>query len=187
MSRTGIKKKTEYKQVIINNETYRVGDSVKINEYNDDCVYAQILNFWQDGCKPDAFAKVKWYYKPSDIFKEIPEFISIAELMSSNVEQSISVQCIYDKIQVLTLEEYHEKDEVSDDIMFSRSIYDSGMKVLRPHLSQWTRICVCESILNPDLCYIGCEKCLKFFHKECVKLVEDKEYVCDECLKVVNN
>ncbi|OMJ84540.1 hypothetical protein SteCoe_14347 [Stentor coeruleus] len=187
MSISMIRKKIEYKKVIINSETYRVGDSVKINERKDDCLYAEILSFWQDGLKPDAYAKVRWYFKPSEIFEEIPDFISAAELMTSNVEQNITVQSIYDRVTVLNLSDYHENDLVDDNIMFSRSLYDPRLKVLRPPLSQWKRVCVCESILNPDEVYVGCDGCFGFFHPECVIAPDDKEYICDKCSKAQKN
>jgi len=36
--------------------------------------------------------------------------------------------------------------------------------------------------INPDLVYIECGKCRKWFHDECVKVVNfDSTYVCAAC------
>ena len=75
-------------------------------------------------------------FKPGDIFNPIPEFISSAELMESDLEQNISVQTIYGQVETVTLDEYHSKDEVDSDVFFTRSFFCHKTKELKPPLSQ---------------------------------------------------
>ena len=178
------KKIIHYSQLKLNKDEYHIGDSVRVNEFQDDSSYAKILKIWRNPSKADAYATIFWYFKPSDIFKQVPGFISVAELMESNLEQDISVQSIYGKIEVVTFEEYHSKDEVETDFhFFTRSYFDSKTKVIRPLLSQWKRSCICDCIINPDHKYVSCDRCSKYYHVECVKY-DDKfaHWYCGDCI-----
>ena len=39
----GEKKKIEFKQLVLNKDEYKIGDTVRINEYNDDTSFARII------------------------------------------------------------------------------------------------------------------------------------------------
>ena len=177
------KQRIEFNQLILNKDEYKIGDKVRVKEYNDDSCYARILKIWRNPSKPDAFATILWYFKPVDIFKQIPSFISVAELMESDLQQDISVQCIYGKIEVVSFEEYHSKDEVESDFyFFTRSKFNSSSKVIRPPLSQWKRSCVCDSIINPDHKYVTCDRCSRYYHVECVKYTDKSlQWYCENC------
>lgn len=183
MSKTLKKDTIEFKQLVLNKEEYRIGDTIRVFEENDDTSFAEIVKIWRNPKKADAFARIKWFFKPKDVFERIPEFISNAELMKSDLEQDISVQSIYGKIEVLPISEYHAKDEVDSDVFFTRSYFDSKTKLIRPQLSHWKRSCVCESILNPDHLYVSCDKCLQLFHPNCVNYEECDFWTCEKCYK----
>lgn len=178
------KKRIEFNQLILNKDVYKIGDKIRVKEYTDDSCYARIVKIWKTSTKSDAFATIIWYFKPADIFKQIPEFISVAELMESDLQQDISVQCIYGKIEVVSFEEYHSKDEVESDFyFFTRSKYNTSQKIIRPPLSQWNRSCVCDTIINPDHKYVTCDRCGKYFHVGCVKFNEKcVQWYCENCL-----
>lgn len=50
--------------------------------------------------------------------------------------------------------------------------YNTGTKKLNPDPSNLEKVCICQTPINPDLKYIGCEKCNKWIHLYCVKLTE---------------
>lgn len=59
-------------------------------------------------------------------------------------------------------------------------------KRLSPDISEWPKgDCICESPYNPDLEYIQCEKCKKWYHNDCaIKESDDlNDFVCSVCIK----
>ena len=82
-----VRKITEYNKVIINHIEYHVGDSVIIKESNDDATYGKILKIFRNSDVFDAFLTISWYYKPSEIFEQVPDYISEAELFDSDLQQ----------------------------------------------------------------------------------------------------
>ena len=102
--------------------------------------------------------------------------------MESDLEQEITMEAIYEKIDVLSLEEYHLKDEVDYDVFFTRSFYDYKKHIIVPVLSEWKRACMCESIINPDSLYVTCDQCNKLYHTQCVNFIEtDSKWICPRC------
>ena len=66
--------------------------------------------------------------------------------------------------------------------------YNLKTHLLNPPFSQWERLCRCNMPFNPDLLYIGCEGCKRWFHPECEGLSEADaetlgEFYCDKCKK----
>ncbi|CAG9325720.1 unnamed protein product [Blepharisma stoltei] len=174
---------TEYKKLNLNGEFYEIGDAVVLKEYKDDCCYGTILKIWKEVKNSDAYAKIRWFYKPSDIFHEHHDFISCAELFDSDYIQDVWIQTIYDKVRVLPFEEYHNLDEVDDNTFFWRAVYNSRDSSLTPPLSEWKRACVCNKIFNPDVLYVSCDNCLELFHPECVNAdLDAPEWICDSCI-----
>jgi hypothetical protein len=181
MQKAGVKKRIEYNQIILNKDEYKIGDVVRINEYCDDSTFGKIKSIWKISNKPDVFAKISWFFKPLDVFQVLPEFVSTAELIDSDLEQNVSVETIYGKIELLTFRDYHLRDEVDLDVYFTRAFYDYKKKEMRPPLSQWPRSCICESIINPDLVYVNCDNCNELFHVQCVNYKQSQKWFCVKC------
>lgn len=173
----------EFNHLILNKSKYMLGDSVQILESADEACFGQILKIFRNPRITDAFVTIAWYYKPNDIFSEIPDFISEAELFSSNHIQDISVQSIYEKITVLGLNEYHELDEVDTNVYFVRGQYDYKKNTFEPDFSEWKTICYCHQILNPDKLFVKCDFCHELFHIECTSFDPGSlsDWYCDLC------
>ena len=60
-------------------------------------------------------------------------------------------------------------------------------KKIMPPIEKWDRQCVCLSPLNPDLLYIQCDTCQRWFHAACVGITSHEEankvesFVCTRC------
>ncbi|OMJ84539.1 hypothetical protein SteCoe_14346 [Stentor coeruleus] len=161
------------------NHHFTIGDSIKIFISEDYDSYGKIIKTY--GRKPYTNFKISWYYRPNDIFENVPKFFSSAELLISDHIQDISIENIDGKIEVLTLKEYHSRSQVNEDVFFTRGWYCPIENVLKPTLSHWERVCLCESILNPDEIYVTCEKCENMFHFECVEGGFEIYWTCDSC------
>lgn len=175
----------EYKNLRLNDETFSVGDVVVIKEYNDDSCYGTLVRIWKDKEKADPLARVRWFYKPTDVFGVDYDFISQAELFDSDHEQDIWVVCLYSKAKLLPFEEYHALDEADDDIFFTRAKYFHKENIIRPGFEEWKRACVCNSIINPDSLYVSCDQCSGLYHPECIGFVENENepWLCSKCMK----
>ncbi|CAG9325144.1 unnamed protein product [Blepharisma stoltei] len=173
----------EFKKLKLNDTDYHVGDTVQIKEYYDDSAYGTIVKIWKDTNKPDAYVKLRWFYKPADVFHEDHDFISRAELFDSDNIQDIWVQSLYDKVTVLSFEDYHCLDEVDDDVFFSRAVYNYKDGTITPPISEWKKNCICKSIINPDTLYVACDNCWELFHPHCVGISPDDpgEWFCRNC------
>ena len=42
--------------------------------------------------------------------------------------------------------------------------------IINPPFDKWEKHCICQKPFNPDLPYICCDKCEKWFHLECLKV-----------------
>jgi hypothetical protein len=177
----------EYNSIRMNNELFTVGDVVVIKEYNDDTCYGTLVRIWKEKDKVDPMARIRWYYKPSNVFDMEYDFLSQAELLDSDHEQDIWVVCLYSKVKVFSYDEYHALDEVDDDVFFTRAKYFHKEQVVRPGLEEWKRVCVCNAIVNPDHLYVSCEICNVLYHPECIGYIEkeDQPWVCEPCSKPI--
>jgi hypothetical protein len=175
----------EFKTLKLNEETYNIGDVVMIKEYADDTCYGTLVRIWKAKDKVDPLARVRWFYKSSDIFGEDYDFISRYELFDSDHEQDIWVVCLYGKASVLSFDDYHSLDEVDDDVFFTRSKYFHKEKIIRPGFEEWHRSCTCNSIINPDSLYLSCDRCSELYHPECIGYIEREEepWICQNCQK----
>lgn len=191
MNQSGLAKKSvsnsivEYKRLSMNGVEYNLGDCVMIKEYSDDSCYGTLVKIWKNKDKTDPMARIRWFYKPTDIFGENYDFISEAELLDSDHEQDIWVVCLYGLAKVLSLEEYHSLEEVEDDVFFSRCKYFHKEHIFRPPFEEWKRTCTCNTIINPDHLYIACDICTKLFHPLCVDYNKenDDSFICSKCLE----
>jgi len=57
---------------------------------------------------------------------------------------------------------------------------------LTPNIKDWgKKYCICDTPYNPDMEYIECEKCEKWFHNDCI-IRENQDlnnFVCRNCKK----
>ena len=67
-----------------------------------------------------------------------------------------------------------------------RANYNPIQKSLEPPFNSWEAFCACLKPLNPNLLYIKCDGCNKWYHPECMGLTEDEatlkeEFYCIGC------
>lgn len=158
-----------------------------VKEWRDDRCYGTILKIWSvPHNKGQAYLRLRWYYKPSDVFPTVPAFIGSDELFDSDHEQDIYVQAVYDKVQVLTFDDYFSKTDIDEDMFFTRARYICGENRVEPPIEQWPTVCVCKAVKSPNDVYVECEKCGSLFHFPCVGMKEeevDKDWECVACRK----
>lgn len=176
-------KATVFNRIILNGETYQVNDSVSILQKNDEIGFGKIKKIWQQHKTNKFYITISWYYTPGEVFSDIPNFISFAELFESENIQNIEVQCIIQKIFVHSLQEYHSQDEVEENVFFTRASFNYLKKTLEPGLSTWMKVCYCNSIVNPDLIYNRCDGCSLCFHFECCEFDNNSNdhWLCKNC------
>jgi hypothetical protein len=177
-------RRIEFTSLKINQTDFQVGDTVSINMHANSVAYAKILRIWRKPHGKDAFASIAWFYTPSEVFEEIPDFISQAELFATNHVQDVSVRTIIEKVTILGLSEYHVLDEVEDDVFFARAEYDWKTKIVTPPLEEWERLCYCKGIVNPDVVYVRCDCCSKLYHIGCSDYIPESNanWFCKNCL-----
>lgn len=172
-----------YHKLLLNGVEFRLNDVAIVKEATDDHSYGRILRIWREpGEELQAFIRLRWFYKPSDVFDEVPEFLSDDELFESDHEQDVFVQTINGKVKVLGLEEYMALDNLTEDVFFTRAKFCAATRTLEPRVETWERICTCKTILSPSSEYVRCRECGKRFHPACVKLAAAvPDWVCSVC------
>lgn len=177
----------EFSRLKLNGVDYNLGDVAVVKEWRDDRCYGTILKIWNvSQNKGQAFLRLRWFYKPSDVFPTVPAFIGSDELFDSDHEQDIYVQTVYDKVHVVPFEDYFNRAEIAEDVFFTRAKYLSASNRIDPPLDQWPTVCVCKAIKSPNEIYVECELCEQLFHLPCVGLAEgevDKDWACERCSK----
>lgn len=106
------------------------------------------------------------------------------EVFASGLRFVLPVEGIMGKCEVITIDEYAELGNVENSIYFTRAAYDVQTGRLTPDLYlEKSPYCYCEKPYNPDLGYIECEKCKKWFHIDCVALKGENidDFVCSKC------
>lgn len=69
-----------------------------------------------------------------------------------------------------------------ENYYFSRANFHLESEGLTPHPKDWRRLCFCDAPENPDLQYVMCGKCDKWFHVECVAgYTPDETFYCNRC------
>lgn len=68
-----------------------------------------------------------------------------------------------------------------------RANYNPIQKSLDPPFKEWEAFCTCLKPLNPNLLYIKCDDCNKWYHPKCMGLTEEEaqnkeEFYCTLCL-----
>jgi hypothetical protein len=119
---------------------------------------------------------------PINITNAYGKHISVAEVFPTTSTFCLYVESIKAKCVVLTIDEYSEMAATPQHIHFSRSNYNEEKRELEPSPKEWKRLCSCDSPNNPDLQYVGCEKCENWFHVECVaNYNEGEDFICEKC------
>lgn len=139
--------------------------------------------------------KVQWFYSKADINREKNsliaqkdfESISDYELFNSPHKDTIYIETVVRKCFVVHMEEYLQLDEPSDLVYFYRADYDPIKELLKPPFEKWKKICKCRTPFNPDQLYLKCDKCMQYFHPNCVGINEEMAeqmdaFVCNECV-----
>lgn len=125
-----------------------------------------------EGVEPKAFIEIERVYKKEDlpdaILLKYGEFISQAEVFPSQEKIYLYVASIKSKSTVISVEEYGELGLTCDTIYYTRANFDSDLKLFVPDPSTWRGDCECKKPTNPDLKYVACGKCGRWFHSECV-------------------
>jgi hypothetical protein len=137
--------------------------------------------------------KVQWYYKKQDldlrklgINDEDLEFIGENEVFPSKHYDKIFADAIVAKCQVYSIKEYDEIQITDQTSYFTRATYCPITKTLTPSFKRWERLCVCQKPLNPNLLYILCDGCGKWFHPKCMHLSNAQaeqleDFFCNDC------
>jgi hypothetical protein len=82
---------------------------------------------------------VNWLYAPVDLFGKAKDrkHFGIAELFKSNLNQNLTVGCIYSKIKLLPFDEYYAMEQVDGETFYYRGFYDSEADTITPPLTEW--------------------------------------------------
>ena len=142
---------------------------------------------------------VQWYYKKSDIdFKKLAIseedqiYIGDNEVFQTAHQDKVFADSIIAKCKVYTIKEYDELNSIDiHTTFFTRATYCPLLKKLTPEFNEWEKYCICKKPLNPNLKYVNCDSCSKWFHYECSGLTEEEmlqevEWFCPDCKEVEN-
>ncbi|CAD8048032.1 unnamed protein product [Paramecium primaurelia] len=187
---TDQKSRTNYQKLKYQNQIYNVGQNLCIRGDNRSVYIAKltkIVKLHDDEDNYLPFIKIQWYNRKTELMglpKDQLECISENEVFKTNEFDYIEIESIIGLAIILSYEEYDKIEELNDNVYFMRATYID--EKLSPPFEQWKKVCICRKPPNPDLKYIFCEICQKWFHLKCVGLSQDqaiklKKYICLEC------
>ena len=120
------------------------------------------------------------YYKKGDLdFKKVAIqqddllYIGDNEVFPTNHIDKVYVDCIVGKCKVYPINDYDELDNIDHLTFFTRAQYEPLLKMLEPPFKEWEALCTCRKPLNPNLLYIKCDECGKWYHPRCMNLTDD--------------
>jgi hypothetical protein len=165
----------QFTSVVVKGETYSIGSIAYIKEVDDSECLGTIESLQQ---KPGDFpqVRIRWFYKPSDIFSDPDPCISKRELFDSDHKQIVSAECLSGSARVISFQEFFSCDCIDDDLYFTRATYHATKQKLEPPLETWDRVCKCQAVANPDHIYKKCLGCAGAFHVSCME-----GSACPEC------
>ncbi|KAM3143540.1 hypothetical protein pb186bvf_004302 [Paramecium bursaria] len=183
----------EYDEMKFNNHTFKLQQSALIqNQENSKEDYVgkilKIMTVKVDKSnKLLCLCEVKWFYRKSEVIKHAPQhkkWISNQELFSSSSTDIIPAQSIIQPCQILHLKEYEKLESVDQVIFFTRLQFNPNTKKIEG-IQSLELMCLCNVPQNPDLGYIQCDGCKRWYHCNCVGVQkhqwENKEYFCGSC------
>jgi hypothetical protein len=168
-------KASQYTSMVVKGETYSIGSVAYVKEFNDAECIATIESLSQ---KPGAVpqVKIRWFYKPSDVFPDPAPCFSKREFFDSDHRQVVDSDCLNGVARVVNFDEFFTCDCIDPDLYFSRATYQATKRTLCPPVSAWPRVCSCKEVANPDLTYKKCLGCGEAYHVECLDST-----ICPQC------
>lgn len=168
---------------------YELGEFIELYSLNPQESYIAKLTKiikMPEGLEPKAFIEIERVFKkedlPDPLLLKYGEFISAAEVFPSQEKIYLYVESIKSKCTLITIEEYGELGLTCDTIFYSRSRFDPEKKAIVPDPMTWRSDCQCKKPTNPDLKYVACARCAKWFHSECVESkIINGHFMCDGC------
>ncbi|CAD8144646.1 unnamed protein product [Paramecium octaurelia] len=187
---TDNKSRTNYQKLKYQNQIYHVGQNLCISGDNRSIYVAKLIKIVklyddEDNCLP--FIKVRWFCRKTELAglsKDCLDCISENEVFKTNEFDYIEIESIVGLATILSFEEYDQIEELYDNVFFTRAQYVN--EKLLPPFQQWKKVCICKKPANPDLKYIFCDLCQRWFHLKCIGLSQDQaekinKYICPEC------
>lgn len=140
--------------------------------------------------------EVEWFYQKSELVRSkinslnddnYYESISDDEVFRSNHCDIIFIETVAGKAKVVSIDEYIETSDEEKNVFFTRASYNPFNFELSPPIEKWKKYCYCQMPFNPNLLYVKCDKCEKWFHVKCVGVKEDEvneaqSFFCRDCL-----
>ncbi|CAD8119161.1 unnamed protein product [Paramecium sonneborni] len=183
----------EYDEIKIQGSILRINDNVIIK--NGDNNVEDYIGTIQKICsvlepqsnKLICLCKVQWYMKKSEIVIHKPRarcWIGTQEIFSTKTNDFILAQTIIQKCTIVDCDEFVNLQNCDSTTYYNRLEWDVENKKFM-NMNEIQLYCLCQQPWNPELNYIQCDKCQKWYHFECVDLLigsyDDKDYVCGYC------
>ncbi|CAD8156821.1 unnamed protein product [Paramecium octaurelia] len=183
----------EYDEIKICGEIIKLNDKVIIK--NEDSNVEDYIGAIQKICtiveprtlKLICLCEVQWFMRKNEIICHKPRarsWIGNQEIFSTNTNDYVLAQTIVQKCTVVDCEEYFNMENCDSTTYYNRLEWDVECKKFT-NMNTIKMYCLCQQPWNPELNYIQCDKCQKWYHFECVGLkggsYENKEYACGYC------
>lgn len=167
-SKTKGNQANEYASIVLKGVEYSIGCVAYVKEANDEECLATIETIIQT---TETFpqARIRWFYKPSDVFPEPNACFSEREYFDSDHKQLISAECLDGVARMISFDEFFLCDCIDSDLYFTRAKYNPSTQTLVPPLEIWPLVCECKEIANPDESFKKCIGCGGSFHEECIQ------------------
>ena len=178
-------------------ELYTIGDFVKVTlkrqvrkhqPFVAKLLSAYLLKDFPDVGISFPLVRLQYFFDRhclSDSHKAFKNHLSENELFCSDICAYVPLNLLSGKAKVVSMEEYFENpDELT--LKFSQAQYDTHRDKITPPLQSRQRLCVCQTIENPDFNYILCEGCKNWFHYHCVGISPNSNdlttsFFCKSC------
>ena len=149
--------------VAANNERKLVGKLLKILPMYGNSEYPE----WPT-------VEVQWYYFGSELDLQSMGiksgdmiYIGDNEVFLSDHTDIVFVESIINKCEVLSIQEYDQRQITDERTFYCRSKFLTLDNKLDPPFEEWATLCSCNKPMNPNLLTVGCDKWGKWFHPYC--------------------
>ncbi|KAH0566161.1 hypothetical protein GP486_000443 [Trichoglossum hirsutum] len=160
---------------MINDESFRVGQSVFINHSDitqgTDLSEADLHDFWaaevveiRANDAQHVYLRVAWYYWPEELPGGRRYYHGMKELVASNHMEIIQATTVAGHASIRRWKENNSSEEL--DGFFWRQ----RLNIITKKLTPVEKYCICDRAHNPDKVMIGCANphCRKWLHSECI-------------------